>query len=360
MKDLVSDGFAQVVKPYIDAQDKTTREILAPVETDETDASRAYQIGDQLILGGILYDVIAPISQHGIITSTGSGANIEEADNITDQIDAVNDALTNVQNVLGAKNLLPNNASSRVVNGVTFTVNNDGSVTAQGTATATAILNLDNTFVGEVGKQYVMSGCPSGGFDIDNEYYAISSYTSNVIDNRDHGDSIVIEGNGQAQITRILIYPSAGEVNLTFKPMIRPVGTDPTYVPYAKTNRELTNDLDILEGLTYNSTLGAINGYYTKAGHVVIVSFRITLNVAINNTVVDIGRITKILPTSIPIYNSKQITWTARNSSRGGYIHGYAVLNLDSSISNNGRIVAESGNAQIGDVLYITFSYIAE
>lgn len=97
MKDLVSDGFAQVVKPYIDAQDKTTREILAPVETDETDASRAYQIGDQLILGGILYDVIAPISQHGIITSTGSGANIEEADNITDQIDAVNDALANLQ-----------------------------------------------------------------------------------------------------------------------------------------------------------------------------------------------------------------------------------------------------------------------
>lgn len=95
MKDLVSDGFAQVVKPYIDAQDKTTRKILAPVETDETDASRAYQIGDQLILGGILYDVIAPISQHGIITSTGSGANIEEADNITDQIDAVNSALTN-------------------------------------------------------------------------------------------------------------------------------------------------------------------------------------------------------------------------------------------------------------------------
>lgn len=129
MKDLVSDGFAQVVKPYIDAQDKTTREILAPVETDETDASKAYQIGDQLILGGILYDVIAPISQHGIITSTGSGANIEEADNITEQINSVNSAIKTLTNKANNKVLYLTEIACSATTG-NFTSYSNSAITA--------------------------------------------------------------------------------------------------------------------------------------------------------------------------------------------------------------------------------------
>lgn len=77
------------------AQNKNTQEMIAPVEEDETDASRAYAIGDQLILDGVLYNVIDAIAQHGIITSEGAGANIEEADNVTDQLSSLNGALTN-------------------------------------------------------------------------------------------------------------------------------------------------------------------------------------------------------------------------------------------------------------------------
>lgn len=68
------------------SQNKNTQEMLAPVEEDETDASRAYEVGDQLIFDGILYIVIDPIAQHGIITTEGAGANIEEADTITEQL----------------------------------------------------------------------------------------------------------------------------------------------------------------------------------------------------------------------------------------------------------------------------------
>lgn len=68
------------------SQNKNTQEMLAPVEEDETDASRAYEVGDQLIFDGILYIVIDPIAQHGIITTEGAGANIEKADTITEQL----------------------------------------------------------------------------------------------------------------------------------------------------------------------------------------------------------------------------------------------------------------------------------
>ena len=78
------------------AQNKNTQEMIAPVEEDETDASRDYAIGDQLILDGVLYNVIDAIAQHGIITSEGAGANIEEADNVTDQLSSLNGDLTNL------------------------------------------------------------------------------------------------------------------------------------------------------------------------------------------------------------------------------------------------------------------------
>lgn len=78
---------------------------IAPVETDETDASKAYQVGEQLILSNILYDVIAPISEHDVITTTGSGANISPAGSIssgiqtlTNQVSSLNSAIANKAN----------------------------------------------------------------------------------------------------------------------------------------------------------------------------------------------------------------------------------------------------------------------
>ena len=109
MKDLVNDGFARVVKPYIDtqnesvkAQNKSTQEMLATVEEDETDASRAYAIGEQLILDGILYNVIDSIAQHGIISAQGAGANIEAADPITQQLSDKQDSPTILTSTLSA------------------------------------------------------------------------------------------------------------------------------------------------------------------------------------------------------------------------------------------------------------------
>ena len=56
----------------------------------------------------------------------------EEIDDVLAEIDDVED----IQEKMGAKNLLPNYDTSRTENGITFTKNSDGSVTFSGTATS--------------------------------------------------------------------------------------------------------------------------------------------------------------------------------------------------------------------------------
>ena len=155
---------------------------------------------------------------------------------------SIRQALTTTNNVLGAKNLLRNTASTQTASGVTFTVNSDGSVTVNGTPTETVTLNINTSVFLENGRQYILSGCPEGG---EGNKYCISCYIGGVFDIRDYGaGDALITGTGQNAICRIILWASAGAVNFTFYPMIRPASiTDDTYVPYAMTNRELTQEL---------------------------------------------------------------------------------------------------------------------
>lgn len=69
------------------------------------------------------------------------------------------------------KNLLKNTATSRTTYGVTLTVNSDGSVTCNGTATATIVYSI---FEKELGQNtYILSGCPKNGAH--NERYKIQN-----------------------------------------------------------------------------------------------------------------------------------------------------------------------------------------
>ena len=152
--------------------------------------------------------------------------------------------------VLGAKNLLPNNATSKTVNGVTFTVNDDGSVTANGTATAnTFFVIYPNTATNKY-KDKIINGCPAGGNA--NTSYCISVRVGLQSDDT-YVRSVDDIGNGakvprvntSTEWLRIYIRIASGYTanNLKFYPMLR-LASDPddTYVPYAMTNRELTEE----------------------------------------------------------------------------------------------------------------------
>ena len=149
---------------------------------------------------------------------------------------------TNVIANLGAKNLLKVASTTQTVNGVTFTVNDDQTITVNGTASATityvvtpneqAILIPDGT--------YVLSGCPSGGgattFDL--RWYLYSSGKSAY--DRGSGASVAKDGNTTSSNVAIVIKSGVTANNLVFKPMIRRAEiTDDTFQPYAPTNREL-------------------------------------------------------------------------------------------------------------------------
>lgn len=143
----------------------------------------------------------------------------------------------------GAKNRLRVSASSRTHNGITFTVGDDGTVTASGTATANAYIIIasipsnDEIFNGT----YVLSGCPAGGIRDQTYavYAALGSYTR-----WDFGDGVSLtptELTGNISIV-IIVYAGNTVENLTFRPMIcssadRAISHD--YVPYCPNMHEL-------------------------------------------------------------------------------------------------------------------------
>lgn len=124
----------------------------------------------------------------------------------------------------GAKNLLKITVASKTIGGVTFTVNDDGTVTVDGTNTGTGsvsfmlVSNQQANLIPDGG--YWFSGCPQGGgtdtFDL--RWYR---YTPNV-SAYDTGSGVAIHKNGNTTDSNIAIVVRPGVTvnNITFKPML--------------------------------------------------------------------------------------------------------------------------------------------
>ena len=129
------------------------------------------------------------------------------------------------------KNLLENTATSQTINGVTFTVNDDGSITANGTATDVVFFNVGRVLL-ENGVSYILSGCPAGGNNGGNFLMYVSIGSEFYYD---FGSSVSFEGTGETRSVFIQV-KSGATVNATFHPMIRPAfDTDATFQPYQGT-----------------------------------------------------------------------------------------------------------------------------
>ena len=138
------------------------------------------------------------------------------------------------------KNLLKNNAVTTTNNGITFTVNEkDGTVTANGTATGTALLFLvgTNTIASEhCFQNMILSGCPnggsSGGYVLRVQTFTDSSLSSEVGLQDDIGNGAIIPNTTHARIY-IRIAKGVTVNNLVFKPMISLESGE--YQPYKET-----------------------------------------------------------------------------------------------------------------------------
>jgi hypothetical protein len=177
------------------------------------------------------------------------------------------DDIYSVMGQMGAKNLIPYPyyESDHTESGITWTVNSDGSVTANGTATANSTFifrsRIEQIKCVEKNTSYILSGCPSGGsrtkYVLD--FFAQNQDGTNVVAGADYGNGYTINVPNQDYygiyaVARVISGQTVS--NLTFKPMLRLASdTDNTYQPYAKTNKELTEVIgDISQtGLTGDS-----------------------------------------------------------------------------------------------------------
>lgn len=183
----------------------------------------------------------AGLDANGNLTDSGSKASdFANAAEITGLLDNLE--------VNGAVNMLPNNATSQVINGITFTVNDDGTITVNGTASANTsfIIVMGNNFPKQSGGTYTLSGCPSGGsygsYRIRGQFKDSSGNWKFLEDygrksTNTYADEIYIPSENSVYIE---IWSGITLNNAIFKPMLTVASYNGEYVPYAKSNRELT------------------------------------------------------------------------------------------------------------------------
>ena len=158
----------------------------------------------------------------------------------------------------GAKNLLKITGTSQTINGVIFTVNDDGTVTANGTNNSTSSATFVIMPYQEADKipngSYRLTGCPSDGSSTtyDLRWYLYSPGKSAY----DTGNGAVVEKNGTATGSGgIAIVVKAGQTvdNVIFRPMIctaEDYAISSEYVPYAPSNRGLYEEVNTKVSIT--------------------------------------------------------------------------------------------------------------
>lgn len=154
-------------------------------------------------------------------------------------------ALLDNLEVNGAVNMLNFAQASEVVKGYTFT-NTDGVVQVTGSRASGETGNADHDKTITLPKgTYKVSGCPSGGGE--NTWRLLVNINNGAKYALDYGDGAVftLTEESTLRVYCSIMANYSDTVNLTFYPMITVPSYNGDYVPYAKSNRELTDELTI-------------------------------------------------------------------------------------------------------------------
>ena len=170
----------------------------------------------------------------------------------------------------GAYNIAPNDITSQVLNGVTVVKNADNTVTLNNTAVSPGFTLYAFNKIQIPDGTYKLVGCPSGASD--NFRMTLLCNNNNTSKGNDTGSGLIFTYNASTDINLSLyLWVKTGYTcdNVVFKPMITTDlnATYNDYVPYAMTNRELTEKVDELYGkeavyaggqYTYSSSITSI------------------------------------------------------------------------------------------------------
>lgn len=158
------------------------------------------------------------------------------------------------------KNLLKITAESRTLNGVTFTVHENGTVYVKGTATADTFFELSLLPAGVLpGVKYLLSGC-AGGASAKTYYLRVSDRLTQAFDDYGDGQMFSYADVSGFQVT-IRVINGATVSGVLFTPMIRPaVIEDSTYESYKDAQTLTLSTPNSLPGIPVSS-----GGNYTDA-----------------------------------------------------------------------------------------------
>lgn len=230
-------------------------------------------------------------------------------------------SIWNSDNYLGVKNFVPYryyNNSGIVSNGVTFTVNTDGSISCSGTSTGNAVFNVTQREVNGglflPNGTYVLSGCPEGGSTSTSAgaYQMIVSRTSgnaqvNYVFDAGSGASFTVNGDdfsNDGAWVRIYIVCRRTVVSdtLVFKPMVRKSAeTDTAFVSPADSNRKLsaerlnTDEIAPSENSSTASKAYAVGDYMIRNGKL----FRVTTAITSGGSIISSGDNANIVKTTL-------------------------------------------------------------
>lgn len=128
-----------------------------------------------------------------------------------------------IKTVGSNENLLENKAITQTINGVTFTVNKDGSVMANGPATTNTTFKINNDIVPKNISNLILSGCPNNGsestYDLKIELYKNSVWTKVLYDFGNGVDTGDLSEYTSCKIS-ITIRKDYNANNLIFKPKL--------------------------------------------------------------------------------------------------------------------------------------------
>lgn len=197
--------------------------------------------------------------------------------NIMIPLTNLNSEISDIVNVYGAKNLLPYpyDDTTKTTNGITYTDNGDGTIKINGTCVNASAwfyirpqgLLKDVTDIKTPGT-YIFS---RGTDALDTlQYYRIYDITAGAdLTGADRGNlTFTVTEEQLTHTVTVGCWIKVGKTvnNIVMKPMIRLASIeDDTYVPYAKSNKELTDDIIPLN----NSVADSNDAYDSTKAYVV-------------------------------------------------------------------------------------------
>ena len=212
------DSFADVESAIGAIEDGTTIDSFADVESALADKQDATDSNLQTTADTI----VGAINEHeGDIGQLKSGLT-----NVADDVKLNTQDLTTPSRT---KNLLEIQSESQTVAGITYTVNDDGTITANGTATGTSIFAFYTSKQSDLGKSYIFSGCHNGS----SSTYKLQIFSDSQGVLADDIGSGATFNPSTTFAVRIVAYSGVTLSNVVFDPMLRlATETDSTFVPY--------------------------------------------------------------------------------------------------------------------------------